>query len=539
MNPSEVLLLNVDDVVVSRYPKTRELRRLGYQVIEAESGREALEKVEQNRPSLVLLDVQLPDMNGLEVCAIIKRSWPEIMVLQTSASFTTMADRIRGLDHGADAYLVQPAEPEELAATVQALLRIRTAEDALRKLNENLEQRVDERTRDLLHANEQLRKEMKRREKAEAALVQSQKMEAIGQLTGGIAHDFNNLLTAIVGSLDLISTRSGDERIKRLADNALKGAARGAKLTAQLLAFSRVQKLETEPIDINALVTGMGELLRQSLGPEVRLQLALGTEVGLAVGDANQLELAILNLAINARDAMPHGGAVTITTADVEIGNDDGVLAPGRYIKIAVEDDGTGMPPDVVARAFDPFFTTKPPGKGTGLGLAQVYGIAKQCGGEARITSEPGRGTTVGIWLGRTTQPVAAREGGGAGRPAAAPTRGEIILVDDDPDIQRLLPELLTELGYLVSVADSGSAGLRLLNERRPDLLILDFAMPEMNGAEIAKVVRARDPDLPILFLSGYADTSSLESAAGDAAILRKPFRLDDLATAVGNAMKN
>jgi DNA-binding response OmpR family regulator/two-component sensor histidine kinase len=530
------VVLNVDDREVSRYTKTRILKQAGFIVAEAVNGAEALRMAEELQPPVILLDVRLPDISGIEVCRIVKQKWPGIMVLQTSATFTSGADRTRGLDAGADSYLAQPVEPEELIASIRALLRIRAAEYGLRRLNDNLERRVEERTRDLADANESLRLEIAQREKAEAALVQAQKMEAVGHLTGGIAHDFNNLLTAVVGNLDLIRARATDPRIFRLAENAFKAAERGSKLTAQLLAFSRTQKLATKPTDVNWLVSGMRELLSQSLGPSIEIRIQPDAAAGLAMADANQLELAILNLAINARDAMPSGGAVTISTEEGEIVAGEGSLAAGKYVKISVSDTGSGMSAEVMARAFDPFFTTKPPGKGTGLGLAQVYGIAKQCGGEAHITSKPGAGTTVSIWL---QHAVAGMPAATERNEAIAPGHrdGNILLVDDDPDVQALVKELLTDLGYQVRVASHGEGGLGLVGEFDPHLLIVDFAMPGMNGAEMAGVVRRTKPDLPILFLSGYADTSALESAVGNAPLLRKPFRPGELAAAVRDAI--
>jgi len=303
-----------------------------------------------------------------------------------------------------------------------------------------------------------------------------------------------------------------------------------------LLAFSRTQKLATKPTDVNRLVSGMRELLSQSLGPPIEIRIQPDAAAGLAMADANQLELAILNLAINARDAMPSGGAVTISTEEGEIVAGEGSLAAGKYVKINVSDTGSGMSAEVMARAFDPFFTTKPPGKGTGLGLAQVYGIAKQCGGEAHITSKPGAGTTVSIWL---QHAVAGMPAATERNEAIAPGHrdGNILLVDDDPDVQALVKELLTDLGYQVRVASHGEGGLGLVGEFDPHLLIVDFAMPGMNGAEMAGVVRRTKPELPILFLSGYADTSALESAVGNAPLLRKPFRPGELAAAVRDAI--
>jgi signal transduction histidine kinase len=459
------------------------------------------------------------------------------MVLQTSATFVNVQDRIHGLNRGADSYLIQPAEPEELAAAVRALLRIRRAEDRLRAANEELEERVRVRTADLAAANDDLLREIAQREKVEAALVQSQKMEAVGHLTGGLAHDFNNLLTAIIGNLDLIRRRTQESRILRLAENALKAAERGSKLTAQLLAFSRTQKLAIEPIRIDALIDGMNELLPQTLGPSVQMQTDIATDAGLVWADENQLEVALLNLAINARDAMPDGGSLTISARRQRIDRSDADLSPGDYVAVSVSDTGHGMTQDVVAKAFDPFFTTKPPGKGTGLGLAQVYGIARQCDGSARIASEVGKGTTVSILLKRADGSAAANAESEIALDAAA-NSAEILLIDDDADVRDTLHEMLIELGYSVQVAENGAAGLAILERSSPNLVLLDFAMPQLSGAEVAALIRNDRPGLPIIFISGYADTHALATAVGDATLLRKPFRRAELAAALREALQ-
>jgi PAS domain S-box-containing protein len=371
---------------------------------------------------------------------------------------------------------------------------------------------------------------------AEEQLRQSQKMEAVGQLTGGIAHDFNNLLTAVVGSLELITRRPDDrERVRRLAQAAYEAAMRGAKLTGQLLAFSRTQQLLVVPVDVNGLLAGMEELLTRSVAPLVAVQLDLDAESGLALADANQLELAILNLAINARDAMPDGGTIRIATAPVAWRGASGSdLQAGDYVEVTVGDTGTGMSEAVRARAFEPFFTTKSAGHGTGLGLAQVYGIARQAGGAARIESAPGQGTLVRLLLPRAPepelqQPGVAREGTAGGDAEAARPAPTVLVVDDDPDVRRFLGEMLETLGYRVLLAADGEAGLRLLDADRPDLLLVDFAMPGMNGAEVAQAARARYPTLPVAFATGYADTAVLEAAQGEAPVLRKPFALAEL----------
>ena len=369
---------------------------------------------------------------------------------------------------------------------------------------------------------------------AEERLRQSQKMEAVGQLTGGIAHDFNNLLTAVVGSLELITRRPDDhERVRRLAQAAHEAAMRGAKLTGQLLAFSRTQQLLVVPVDVNGLLAGMEELLTRSVAPLVAVRLDFGADAGLALADANQLELAILNLAINARDAMPEGGTIRIATAAVAWPGAPGdELQAGDYVEIGVADTGTGMSEAVRARAFEPFFTTKSVGVGTGLGLAQVYGIARQAGGTARIESAPGQGTVVRLLLPRAPelpQSDDARSGGAGTDAEAAGPIATVLVVDDDPDVRRFLAEMLEMLGYRVLLAADGEAGLRLLDADHADLLLVDFAMPGMNGAEVAQAARARYPALPIAFATGYADTTVLEAARDEAPVLRKPFALAEL----------
>jgi PAS domain S-box-containing protein len=373
---------------------------------------------------------------------------------------------------------------------------------------------------------------------AQEALRQSQKMEAVGHLTGGIAHDFNNLLQSMAGSLDLIRRKADSpERVRRYAEAGLQAAERGARLTGQLLAFSRAQRIELKPLVVAEVITGMRDLLQRSLGPMVRIDLDLSDEATPVLSDPTQLEMAVLNLAINARDAMPGGGTLTVATAVRRIGKDP-ELAPGEYVEVSVADTGTGMPPEVAARAFDPFFTTKEVGQGTGLGLSQVYGIARQAGGTARLESRPGRGTTVRILLPRTEALLRPDAGATPERLAAAPVAAKVLVVDDDPDVRRVLTDMLDVLGYAVSEAADGPSGLEALAAQGPDLLIVDFAMPGMNGAEVARAAHARRPSLPVVFASGYSDTAAIESAAGPKAVmLRKPFRMEELQAVLAEAL--
>jgi PAS domain S-box-containing protein len=411
---------------------------------------------------------------------------------------------------------------------------LKEAEAALREANETLERRVAERTGDLSAALDRLQAEVGERLRAEEALRQAQKMEAVGQLTGGIAHDFNNLLTPIMGGLELLAARVEDARMKRVADTALESARRGAKLTGQLLAFSRIQRISMAPVAVNDVIEKMQTLLRHSIGRSIVIETDLAPDAGYGLCDANQLENAVLNLAINGRDAMPDGGTLTISTARLDL-PDEADHRAGTFVRIRVSDTGAGMPPDVAARATEPFFSTKPLGKGTGLGLAQVYGIAQQAGGTLRIASEVGRGTDVDILIPGMDAPDAASIEGAAAAGVAAPAaRARVLVVDDDDDVRAFLIASLEGLGHEVVAAENGEEGLARLRERRPDLALIDYAMPNMHGAEVARAAREIAPDLPIVFVTGYAESEQLEAALGsEVPVLRKPFTLAELAAAV------
>jgi signal transduction histidine kinase/ActR/RegA family two-component response regulator len=444
--------------------------------------------------------------------------------------------------------LERPLHPVNLISAVRSALRGRerqrlaadyladrdAAEAQLRELAETLEHKVAERTRDLAEANDRLTAEIAERERIEARLIQAQKMEAVGQLTGGIAHDFNNLLTAIVGSLDLLLRRTDEEKVLRLARNALQAAERGAKLTAQLLAFSRRQRLSPTAVDPNKVVSGMADLLARAIGTHISIEMRLDPSLWRALADPTQLEVMILNLAINSRDAMPGGGRLRIETRNVADVPQAlaAELSPGEYVAISVADNGTGMPAEVLARAFEPFFTTKLQGKGTGLGLAQLYGFARQSGGTVRIESEEGQGTTVTIYLPRTH--AEAQE-----VPLVIPERAEqgsakILVVDDDEGVRTVAAAIVEELGFKVLSAGTGKEALQILtDDPRIDLLLTDIVMPEMTGVELARQVRAMRPDLPILFASGYADVQTFGEELEAETVLKKPFRIAEVAARV------
>jgi PAS domain S-box-containing protein len=401
----------------------------------------------------------------------------------------------------------------------------KNSEQALAELNATLEHQVRERTDELLAA--------------EATLRQSQKMEAVGQLTGGLAHDFNNLLTGISGSLQLLEMRLAQGRIGQLDRyvQVAKGAAtRAAALTHRLLAFSRRQTLDPKRTDINNLVFGMDELIRRTVGPAVTVTVAGAPGLWAVLADPNQLENALLNLCINARDAMEDGGTLVIETSNCLL---DAAAAKalelpaGAYVSLSVADTGSGMTAEVIARAFDPFFTTKPLGEGTGLGLSMVYGFVRQSGGQARIESERGQGTKIALYLPRFSGAEA-----GAEPPSAAPTaeRGDgetVLVVDDEPNVRMVVSEVLQELGYDALEAENGASGLAILQSaRRVDLLVTDVGLPGgMNGRQLADAALAARPDLKILFITGYAESTVIGTGylKPGMHILTKPFALETL----------
>ncbi|OWY30666.1 hybrid sensor histidine kinase/response regulator [Herbaspirillum robiniae] len=401
----------------------------------------------------------------------------------------------------------------------------------LRALNETLEQRVDERTAALLNAEEALR--------------QSQKMEAVGQLTGGLAHDFNNILAGIGGSLELMKIRLAQGRIgdiDRHVNGAQAAVKRAAALTQRLLAFSRRQTLDPRPSNLNQIVSGMHDLIGRSVGPAISVETVAAGGLWSAFVDVGQLENSLLNLCINARDAMPDGGKLTIETANRWMDDRAAMqrgLQTGQYLSLCVSDTGTGMSPDVVARAFDPFFTTKPTGQGTGLGLSMVYGFAGQSGGTARIYSELGRGTMVCIYLPRYVGEEGAEEP--LQREDPSPTASglkTILVVDDEPLVRMVAVEVLQDLGYHVLEAEDGASAVKVMGAHPEiDLLITDVGLPNgMNGRQLADAVRVQRPELPVLFITGYAENAVLNHGHLERGmqVLTKPFAAEALGRRVG-----
>ncbi len=441
------------------------------------------------------------------------------------------------------------ARPTHMLGIVADVTARKSTEEALRRSNEMLEARVAERTRELSEANAKLQAEAVEREQVEEALRQSHKMEAVGQLTGGIAHDFNNMLQAIGGSLELMSRRVGQGRPAEaavLVSSARTMVERAAALTHRLLAFARRQTLQARPVEPDNLIRGLVELIQRTVGPGITVEVRPCDGIWTVLCDPNQLENVLLNLAINARDAMPDGGTVTLSTRDVrlsaEMAGQDGAR-PGDYVEIAVADTGVGMDEATRTRAFEPFFTTKPIGQGTGLGLSQLYGFAKQSGGAVRLNSEPGRGTTVQLYLPRhallqadDTLPPPEVE------PESAAGAAVVLLVEDEAQVRHAAAETLRDLGYQVLEASTGPAALELLQgrRRRVDALVTDVGLPGgLNGRQVAEAARRDRPNLPVLFITGYAGSVLQDQLAPGMEVIGKPFALDALAIRISSMIKD
>lgn len=447
--------------------------------------------------------------------------------------------------------LERPLNAETLASAAESAVRARRRQYAARehleelkrtrteleRLNRELEDRILTRTKELSSANDRLMKEINERERAQAALTQVQKMEAIGRLTGGIAHDFNNLLHVVNMNLELVSLYAKEEKVKPVVDRAKSAARRGARLTNQLLSFARSQSLLPKLTRVNQLINGMKDLLEISVGSGIEVEFDLCEEDASVVLDPSQLEMAVLNLAVNSRDAMPEGGKLKITTGTRYL-DEDRDLPPGDFVLLSVTDTGSGIPANILPKVFDPFFTTKPVGSGTGLGLSQVYGFARQSGGVARIRSTEGGGTTVEMFFpeadAEVEEEVVARQ-----QPAVPALAGacHILVVEDDPDVRRVIVECLSLIGYKVTEAANGAEALTQLATAKPDLLVVDYAMPDMTGAEVISQARRLVGDVPVILATGYADMAAVERLAGRPRILRKPFDIAQLGDAVNSVL--
>jgi signal transduction histidine kinase/CheY-like chemotaxis protein len=475
--------------------------------------------------------------------------FPFIVLTTRHSSVHAHAYRLRLLESlGNVSLLERPIEPVTLVSAVRAALRARRRQYEVRdyllertQSAARLEQLVQHRTQQLMDSNRLLRSEIAERRSAQTALLHAQKVELMGQMTGGIAHDFNNLLTAVLGNLELATHRIGDEKIRRFLNSATQAAQRGAKLTAQLLAFARKQRLQSEPTDVNALVSGLGDLLFRTIGATIRIETVLEKDLWPAMIDAGQVESIIVNLAINARDAMPEGGRLTISTANA--GKDDQRrphdLAAGEYVVVSVRDTGIGMTDEVLSRVFEPFFTTKPVGKGTGLGLSQVHGITTQLRGGVRIDTQVGKGTTIAVYLPRAERGAVQQHSHASATIAQSQEAGcaTILVVDDDRDVRDLAVACLEGNGYRVIAADGLDTAMEIVGKPWSiDLLLIDSAMPEVKGIDVARAILAERPKLPVLFMTGYAGVAAAEHTP-QKNILAKPFTVTEMAAKVEDAL--
>lgn len=517
----------------------------------------------------VLTDDAIHDKDLMTLVEWIKSqpSWsdfPFVLLTQRGGGVERNPDAARQMQAlGNVVFLERPFHPTTLLSVVSTALRgrlrqyeararlealreseshARGAEADLRRLNETLEARVQERTAELAATNRQLVAQIEEREKVESTLRQMQRLEAIGQLTSGVAHDFNNLLTVVLGNIGFIEKSVvQDTKLTQRLSHMRLAAERGAKLTSQLLAFSRRQRLDPEPFDVNKALANMHDLLQSSLGGGIEINTVFGTGLWPALADPAQIELVVLNLVINARDAMRDRGTVTIETANANIGLPEKPEEPaaGEYVMIAVTDNGSGMTKEVLAKAFEPFFTTKEIGKGSGLGLSQVLGFAKQSGGGMRIETRVGEGTSVKIYLPRAPQDFTSHSlAPSAVHSGIRRNTATIMVVDDDSRVRDVTASILEDdLGYIVLQAGSGGAALDLL-DRYPnlDLILLDLAMPGMSGLEVARQAQLKYPAIPILFVTGYVDKSMLADFSDDR-IVKKPFIGDELIEKVSAAL--
>jgi signal transduction histidine kinase len=545
--PERVNILLVDDQQAKLLSHEAILEEIGENLLKASSARQAFDYLLKNEIALVLIDVCMPDLDGFELAAMIREHprFRTTAIIFVSAILMTYPDQLRGYSLGAVDYVPVPVVPELMRAKVKVFVDLYRKTRALERFNAELENRVAERTSELQRFNEQLELRIKERtrerETALAQLFEAQKMDTIGQLTGGVAHDFNNLLMAVLGSLSLLEKRLPDDpRSHRLLQNAVQGAQRGAALTQRLLAFSRRQELKPEAVDCPQLVAGMRELLERALGPGIELQIQFQDALPAALVDANQLELALLNVALNARDAMPAGGTLTIsaTQPTQSVVAAEAALEPGDYVRIVIADNGVGMDEVTLAKATEPFFTTKGPGKGTGLGLSMVHGLAAQSGGLLRIASQPNVGTTLELWLPIATT-TAVQAADDVPSLAVAPHIGPctVLIVDDDLLVMTGISALIEDLGHTAIEAHSGADALAKLSAGiEVDVVITDHAMPGMTGLQLAQLIQEKYSGLPVILATGYAELAGDAQSLG---ILRlaKPCNQYDIAMAIQAAV--
>jgi signal transduction histidine kinase len=562
----KVNILLVDDQQAKLLSHEVVLAEIGENLLKASSAREAFECLLKNEVALILIDVCMPDLDGFELATMIREHprFQSTAIIFVSAVMMAHIDQLRGYKAGGVDYVPVPVVPELLRAKVKVFVELYRKTRQLEQFNADLERRVEERTAELRRFNEELElrieERTRERELALAQLFEAQKMDTIGRLTGGVAHDFNNLLMAVLGSLTLLEKRlPEDPQTRRLLQNAIQGADRGKALTQRLLAFSRRQELKPQAVDLAQLVRGMEELLKRAVGHGITFSSEFPDDLPPILVDANQLELALLNVALNARDAMADGGSVKITAEPSTVGspaasnwrraangnaksfNDtvDGALPAGGYVRITIIDTGVGMDEITLAKATEPFFTTKGPGKGTGLGLSMVHGLAAQSGGLLRIRSEPNAGTVVELWLPRAHCAAAlvtrSPESPTQSKPVITPCR--VLIVDDDTLVMTGTAAMILDLGHTPVEAHSAAEALNLLDSGvKVDVVLTDHAMPTMTGLQLAGCIQEKFPGLPIILATGYAELPVDPSSLGIAR-LAKPCTQHEIAVAIHAAV--
>jgi signal transduction histidine kinase len=545
MTKDPINILLVDDQPAKLLSHEATLQSLGENLIKAGSAREALEHLLKDDIAIILIDVCMPELDGFELARMIRNHprFQHTAIIFVSAVALTDPDRVKGYSYGAVDYVLVPVVPELLRAKVRVFADLFRKTRQLEHLNAELERRVEERTAELTRANAELERRVeertRERETAWAQVQQMQKLESMGQLTGGIAHDFNNLLLVISGNLEILSRRLPDDPdVKSRLARAADAVDRGSALTARLLAFAKRPELKREVVDVPNLITGMTDMLRRSLGPTI--EIAVEFEGGLPSirTDANQLELALLNVALNARDAMPNGGSlqIAIRRENVKTGSVRGLNA-GEYVRIAVTDTGIGMDEATLQRASEPFFTTKELGTGKGLGLSMAFGLAAQSHGALVLASQVGVGTTAELYF-----PVA--ESGAVELPPPAssdipvPSRScRVLLVEDDPIVAVTAASMLESLDHHVVMASSGREALSVLQgDSKVDLVITDHAMPHMTGSELADHIRDLRPNLPVILATGYAELPLPEESGLPR--LCKPYCLENLTSLMNEVLR-
>ncbi len=569
IGPEKVNILLVDDSQAKLLSHEVVLAEMGENLLKASSAREAFECLLKNEVALILIDVCMPDLDGFELASMIREHprFQNTAIIFVSAVMLAHLDQLRGYKLGGVDYVPVPVVPELLRAKVRVFVELYRKTRQLEQFNADLERRVEERTAELRKFNEELELRIeartRERELALAQLFEAQKMDTIGRLTGGVAHDFNNLLMAVLGSLSLLEKKlPEDPQIRRLLRNAIQGADRGKALTQRLLAFSRRQELKPQAVDLAQLVHGMEELLKRAVGLGIAFSSEFPEDLPPLLVDANQLELALLNVALNARDAMADGGSVNITAradrvpsaesaATRHCGNgfakppssaaDGPALPAGDYIRISIVDTGVGMDQTTLAKATEPFFTTKGLGKGTGLGLSMVQGLAAQSGGLLRILSEPNAGTVVELWLPRATTAAALvvrpPESSTPIKHATEPCM--VLIVDDDTLVMTGTAAMILDLGHTALEAHSGAEALDILGSGlKVDVVLTDHAMPTMTGLQLAQCIHARFPGLPIILATGYAELP-VDPATLGIARLAKPCTQHEIAAAIHQAVRS